>query len=858
MTATDLKNDDSAEFGGNLQLEPVIDGKYELIRAIGEGGFSWVFLARHRRIPSLKVAIKVLKATHAFDGLTVRRFAREAEASAILKSRHSVKVMDIGTTSEGFPYLALELIRGAPLHRVLKVRPVLCEPLIIQFASDILLALREAHGFGLIHRDLKPANVFLSTDPNTGRMEARVIDFGIARFVRGLHESPDDDSPMTIDGSVTCTPAYAAPEVLRGDAVFQSDLYALGLVMAEMLEGELVYKDYSDFVAASKQLEQGPVPFGEAARRSPLFPVIERACAKNPADRFSSADQMRCALLNIPVERDTKSAEEDRHAIGEIVAKYAQRLEDNTVLVESLTLKSGLVEPSAEHGRTSAEAHGATIQRSSASEANHRSSGQRLHSENPSGSLAGAASGSWRHRPVWQYLVFNLLIFIACVAIAKYGLGLNVWANSEQNQIVIARSSPSEPAEEPSNEVLVRGSIISDTRWTADRQWVLSGTVFVANNAVLTIEPGTTVAGEQDGALVVLRGSSLVARGRSDQPIRFTSTTYRDDPTAGDWRGLLMLGDAAINAEGGERSFVIENREVPFGGKQPESSCGALEHVIFEYAGVASNASEEFNGLTLAGCGERTLFRNVVIAHSQDDGLEIHGGAVNLRNVAIWWPGDDGLDWDLGWTGKGQHIIVVMGTNGESAVEGDNNPDRPDASPRSFPTFKNVSLIGTGNRMAGQRALKLRSGSGIYMSHTLITGFPFDPIDIIGQETAALLDNDTSSFQQVFLTSSSTRHRTLFSGELAAANDDGSFIESDYFSARQLGYGLDGSPLMRERPPISAYESLRIDPHSPLSDASPSPLEEDFWRRGSTYVGAIKPGDDDSWYAYEELATRSN
>jgi serine/threonine protein kinase len=833
--------------GEKIHLEPVVADTYELIRPIGEGGFSWVFMARHCRIPSLKVAVKILKATHAFDGSSVRRFGQEAEAAARLESRHSVKVIDIGTTTEGFPFLALELIRGVPLDSVLKQHGRLKEVLVGEIARDVLLALEEAHDNELIHRDLKPSNIFLRTPKDSSGLEATVIDFGIAHI--GDDAAADDlpNQPMTIEGGTICTPAYAAPELLKGDPEKQSDLYALGLVMAEMLDGVRPYADINDFLAASKQLEKTPVPLGEFSSESILAPVIRKACAKKLSDRYESASLMLRDLRTLLRSLRSTDADEDREAIKKLVTDHVRQFEDNEVLTSSVTLKSGMLDSAVSSGPGSGNRQNHPSD-SLQTQVSPQSASQQI----PGWPNTDNADGQQRPRKKrrWTVALVALLVIVAGAA----GFYLSDLAGEDGDSArasglfgIFGNSSQEKELRE------ISGTITADTNWTADGDYLLKDIVFVENNAELTIQPGTTIRGSRGSALVVTAGSRLLARGTADQPITFTSANDKEMRSAGDWGGVVLLGNAPTNTfEPVVEGLDPADERARYGGSSATDSCGFIEHTVIEYAGYEASANNELNALTLAGCGSGTIIRDTVLAHALDDGLEIFGGTVNLARVVIIKPGDDGLDWDYGWTGKAQHLIVLMGTGGDSAIEADNNLMNPEAEPISLPELRNVTLLGPGVLRSGIRAITLRNGAGIRMSNALIAGFPFDPIDVRGTETVKRIEAGQTVFEHTLLTTASHGERTRFSGELGSNDDDGGFVEADYFKSRTLGIDVDTNPLMRSSPPIRHYEDLLLDRNSPLANVFAPFPDDEFWSRGTNYIGAIAPGAEELWFDYEQ------
>ena len=270
---------------------PVIGGKYQLVKLLGHGGFASVYQARHVDVPELLVAVKILRGEHGDDRMVVERFRREAAASAVLRSRHTARLMDYGQTEEGEPYLVMEYVRGAPLDLVLDRYKKLRPTDVARFSLGILRALLEAHDRGIIHRDLKPSNVMITQEAGERHPIAKVLDFGIAKIVAG-DRSHLHGSIVTRVGSVLCTPEYAPAELLRGYPEPASDLYSLGILMIEMLDGEPPYRAETPFLTASAHTSPEAVPLGSAASDSGLGHVISRACAKSLDERYRTALEM--------------------------------------------------------------------------------------------------------------------------------------------------------------------------------------------------------------------------------------------------------------------------------------------------------------------------------------------------------------------------------------------------------------------------------------------------------------------------------------------------------------------------------------------------------------------------------------
>jgi hypothetical protein len=210
--------------------------------------------------------------------------------SATLQSPYVVRITDFGETAAGLPYIVMEYVAGVTVHDYVQQHGRMRDIEVARVAMCVLRGLEEAHGRGIVHRDLKPSNIMLLHDPVDEDVVAKVTDFGIAKVVDELGEL--DEGPQTTGGMVFCTPQYAAPEVLMGTPNYQSDLYALGHTLAEMLDGSSPFVGLGAFEVANRQMSAEETPFGNNTRISKLWPVLRRACAKSLDDRYRTASEM--------------------------------------------------------------------------------------------------------------------------------------------------------------------------------------------------------------------------------------------------------------------------------------------------------------------------------------------------------------------------------------------------------------------------------------------------------------------------------------------------------------------------------------------------------------------------------------
>ncbi|MFT6399983.1 MAG: serine/threonine-protein kinase, partial [Bradymonadia bacterium] len=168
---------------GPLDNGQIVGEKYRIDGFLGQGASAWVYRARPTEISSLQVAVKVLRGDLVQDAKVVQRFKREAETAAILKSTHTVRVMDSGLTDGGLPFIALDYVEGETLANKITRQGRVSEKAVAIIGIQVCRALKEAHAAGIVHRDLKPSNIYLARDPSDGTSVARVLDFGIAEII---------------------------------------------------------------------------------------------------------------------------------------------------------------------------------------------------------------------------------------------------------------------------------------------------------------------------------------------------------------------------------------------------------------------------------------------------------------------------------------------------------------------------------------------------------------------------------------------------------------------------------------------------------------------------------------------------
>ncbi|MCU0660749.1 MAG: serine/threonine protein kinase [Myxococcota bacterium] len=274
----------------------VLDGKYEIVRLLGEGGMGTVYEARHLLI-GRKLAVKFLHAQYVTSAEVVARFQREAQAAAAIGHENIIEVTDMGAGPDGAPYIVMEYLNGRDVSQLLQDIGSLPAGRAAYILAQALSALEAAHQVGIIHRDLKPENIYLIDKP-TRPDYVKLLDFGISKF-RSLETA--GMKGLTQTGTVLGTPYYMSPEQARGDVDLtpKSDIYAMGVILYQMVTGRLPFDAPNYNALLVKILTEDPVPPESIAPHLPpdLAHTIRIAMAREADRRFSDCIDFRNRLM---------------------------------------------------------------------------------------------------------------------------------------------------------------------------------------------------------------------------------------------------------------------------------------------------------------------------------------------------------------------------------------------------------------------------------------------------------------------------------------------------------------------------------------------------------------------------------
>ncbi len=393
-------------------------------------------------------------------------------------------------------------------------------------------------------------------------------------------------------------------------------------------------------------------------------------------------------------------------------------------------------------------------------------------------------------------------IFYIAIAAAVLSTGCRkIEADGEKEIIIVNQPGTGNTT---GQTITLSGRINADTVLRKQNNYILKGLVYMVGNKTMTIEAGTVIKGSFSGsdvaALIITRGSKIVAQGSATDPIVFTSASQ--NPQSGDWGGIIILGKAAINTSfnGTAGLFQVEGgvdnaNGDGLGGSGDavapapvnNDNSGVLSYVRIEYAGYAFQPDKEINSLTLAGVGSGTTIDHVQVTYAKDDAYEFFGGTVNAKYLIAWKTQDDDFDTDNGYSGKVQYGLVIRDSviadiSNSEAFESDNNAAGTSVTPKTSAVFSNITAIGPKATLNNAGSTLFRGGahvrrnSGISIFNSIIMGWPrgIEVDASTGTSTALNIEDSTVRFRNNTLAGNTVA--TRFSGTAGATiNSDAAF-----------------------------------------------------------------------------------
>ncbi len=337
-------------------------------------------------------------------------------------------------------------------------------------------------------------------------------------------------------------------------------------------------------------------------------------------------------------------------------------------------------------------------------------------------------------KSVSQIISMLLLVVFGANAQQEKGITgssnwLNNWTEFKPNKIDYGEA----------NQILA-GTIAVNTKLYKKNKYILQGSVYVTNNATLTIEPGTVIIGdyESSASLIITKGATIIADGLETDPIIFTSN--RSIKKAGDWGGVVILGDAPTNKFGNTSSvnFGLDTSLTSYGGDNLSSNSGILRFVRIEFAGKKVKGEENFNGLLLAGIGNKTILENIMVSYAAGDSFEIYGGDLKMNKMVSFKSARDDFKFNFGTQCKIDNSLVIRSsylTNSLGSrcmdISSYNKKEEVDFNKKqTLVTASNLTLVNNSENINAdfqsnlvKEAIYVAENAAIDFKKTVISGF---------------------------------------------------------------------------------------------------------------------------------------
>ncbi len=379
----------------------------------------------------------------------------------------------------------------------------------------------------------------------------------------------------------------------------------------------------------------------------------------------------------------------------------------------------------------------------------------------------------------------------------------------------------------------INADIEGDMMLTCDTIWVLEDIIFV-NGGTLTVEPGTTIKGTEGSALVIDQDAMLVAEGSADAPIVMTSIQAEGSRGRGDWGGLVLLGDAPTNLEGGTGQAEGFANPPSYGGSDSAHNCGSLSYLRVEWAGFAIAEGSELNGITFYACGSDTSVDHVQVHMGADDGIEMFGGSFNADHLVVTGAEDDSIDCDQGYQGDLQYVFIHQDPAiGDNAFEWSNQGTNFGATPTTSPAVANGTIVGSGAGGDKSKGMTLKEGTEAKLVNSIFGNFTNELVFLQNLETQTIAEGGGIAIEG---------NLYFGSGAPGVDEEEGSDVT---WTAEDLQTFIDEGGNTEADPMVGSADWGSPD----IMPAAGSPAESGAVAPGNSfeatdYVGAVEPGGD--------------
>ncbi len=388
-----------------------------------------------------------------------------------------------------------------------------------------------------------------------------------------------------------------------------------------------------------------------------------------------------------------------------------------------------------------------------------------------------------------------------------------------------------DPADGPT--MGINADIDGDMMLTCDTVWVLEDIIFV-RGGTLTIEAGTTIKGTEGSALVIDQDASLIAEGTAAAPIVMTSIQAEGSRGRGDWGGLVLLGDAPTNLEGGSGQAEGFASPPSYGGSDAAHNCGSLSYLRVEWAGFAIAEGSELNGITFYACGTDTSVDHVQVHMGADDGIEMFGGSFDADHIVVTGAEDDSIDCDQGFAGNLQYVFIHQDPSiGDNAFEWSNQGTNYTATPLTSPAVANGTVVGSGAGGDKSKGLTIKEGAEATLVNSVFGNFTNELVFLQNLETQRVAEGGGIVLEG-----------NVYFGSGAAGVDDEKGSDVTWTGEDLQTFISEGGSVEAD-PMLGSAEWGSPD----IAPMAGSPVESGAVNPGAAfeatdYIGAVEPGGD--------------